>query len=144
LAFYNVSNTTFGSNAELLQLLLFIRNMIWGFVLAALIAVFGRVVDLYVRDKKTPWNYWIAPFSLIAFGFISSEIFGVLYEALYNWPISFNITPFYSLSFIVYTSLGVIIALVGGITHHYIKEIHPAEEDELDINNQTKKLVNKN
>jgi len=139
LAFYTVTNTTFGSNAEILPLLLFIRSMIWGFVLAALIAVFGRVVDLYVKNKKTPWNYWIAPFSLIAFGFISSELFGALYEALYNWPVSFNITPFYTLSFIVYTSLGVIIALVGGITYHYIKDIHPDKEDELDINNPTKK-----
>ena len=139
LAFYKVSNTTFGSNAELLPLLLFIRNMIWGFVIAGLIAVFGRVVDLYVRDKKTPWNYWIAPFSLVAFGFISSELFGALYEALYNWPVNFDITSFYSLSFIVYTSLGIVIALVGGITYHYIKEIHPVEEDELDIKNPTKK-----
>jgi putative membrane protein len=144
LAFYTVSNITFGSNAEILPLLLFITNMIWGFVIAALIAVFGRVVDLYVKDKKTPWNYWIAPFSLIAFGFISSELFGALYEALYNWPVGFDITPFYSLSFIVYTSLGVLVALVGGITYHYIKEMHPDKEDERDINNQTKKLVNKN
>lgn len=139
LAFYYVSNTNFGSDVEILPLLLFIKNMIWGFVLAALIAVFGRVVDLFVRDKKTPWNYWIAPFSLIAFGFISSELFGALYEALYNWPVNFDITPFYSLSFIVYTSLGVIIALVGGITYHYIKEIHIIEEEELDIKNPTKK-----
>jgi putative membrane protein len=144
LAFYSVSNITFNSNAEILPLLLFTRNMIWGFVLAALIAVFGRVVDIYVRDKKTPWNYWIAPFSLIAFGFISTELFGALYEALYNWPVSFNITPFYTLSFIVYTSLGVIIALVGGITYHYIKDMRPDNEDERDTNNQTKKLVNKN
>jgi len=68
-------NTIFPSDAPLIPALLFISNMVWGIVIAGLIATFGRVVDVYVRDKKTPWNYWIVPFSLFAFGFISSAVF---------------------------------------------------------------------
>jgi len=138
MAFYTVTNTTFGSDVQLLPLLLFISNMIWGIVLAGLVVVFGRVIDIYVKDKKTPWNYWIAPFSLLAFGFISSAVFGSLYTALINWPIKFDITPFYTLRFIGYVSTGIMIALIGAVSHHYIKEIHTTEDKDLDIEKQTK------
>ena len=118
---------------ELLPALYFITKIIWGVVFAGLIAIFGRVVDSYVKDKKTPWNYWIAPFSLFAFGFISSAVFSALYTALETWPIKFNMNPFLTISFIGYTSTGIMIALVGAITHHYIKEIHSTEEKEFEI-----------
>ena len=138
MAFYNVTNTTFGSDVQLLPLLLFISNMIWGIVISGLVVVFGRVIDIYAKDKKTPWNYWIAPFSLLAFGFISSAVFGSLYTALINWPIKFDITPFYTLRFIGYVSTGIMIALIGAVSHHYIKEIHTTEDNDLDIEKQTK------
>jgi len=118
--------------------------MVWGIVIAGLIAVFGRVVDIYVKDKKTPWNYWIAPFSFFAFGFISSAAFGALHTALFNWPLEFNIDPFRSGSFIGYTATGIMIALVGAITHHYIKDLHLTGEKELEIEKQTTKIIDKN
>ncbi len=140
MTFYTVTNTTFGSDVELLPLLLFIVNMIWGIVIAGLVVIFGRVIDIYVKDKKKPWNYWIAPFSLFAFGFISYAVFRSLYDALINWPFNFDITPFFSLRFIGYISTGIMIALIGAVSHHYIKEIHTTEEENLEIDKQ-KKLV---
>ena len=118
--------------------------MVWGIVIAGLIAIFGRAVDLYVKDKKAPFNYWIVPFSLFAFGFISSAVFGALYKALKYWPTSFNIDPFLTLSFIGYTATGIMIALVGAITHHYVKEMHMTETKKLEVEKQTKKYVEKN
>lgn len=140
MAFYNVTNTTFSSDVELLPLLLFIINMIWGIVIAGLVVIFGRVIDIYVKDKKKPWNYWIAPFSLFAFGFISYAVFRSLYDALINWPVKFDITPFFTLRFIGYISTGIMIALIGAVSHHYIKEIHTTEEEKLEIEKQ-KKLI---
>jgi putative membrane protein len=140
LAFYTVTNTEFSSNVELLPLLLFTINMIWGIVIAGLIVIFGRVIDIYVKDKIKPWGYWIAPFSIFAFGFISYAIFRALYDAFINWPASFDITPFFTLRFIGYISTGIMIALIGAISHHYIKEIHTIEEEKIEIEKQ-KKLV---
>ena len=144
LAYYEVINTSFTSEVELLPALFFVINIIWGIVFAGLIAIFGRVVDIYVNDNRVPWNYWIAPFSLFAFGFISSAIFSALYKALENWPIRFNMNPFLTISFIGYTTTGILIALVGAITNHYIKDIHSTEEKEFEIEEQTSKLVEKN
>jgi putative membrane protein len=141
MAYYNMVNTTFITGADFLPALFFLNNMIWGIVIAGLIAVFGRVVDIYVRDKRVPWNYWIAPFFLFAFGFISSAVFGAFYNALLGWPVEFRIGSFFTLSFIGYTVTGITIALVGAITHYYIKDMHITEEKELEIEKQTTKLV---
>jgi putative membrane protein len=141
MAYYNMTNSTFSSGAELIPALYFISNMIWGIVIAGLIAVFGRVVDIYVRDKKAPWNYWVAPFSLFSFGFISYAVFNALFEALRNWPLEFNIDPFLTLSFIGYTVTGIMIAFVGAITHYYVRDMHMTEEKELEIEKQTTKLI---
>lgn len=141
LAYYN---TNFTANVELIPILQFLSYMVWGIVIAGLIAIFGRAVDLFVKDKKAPFNYWIVPFSLFAFGFISSAVFGALYKALKYWPTSFNIDPFLTLSFIGYTATGIMIALVGAITHHYIKEMHITETKKLEVEKQTKKYVEKN
>ncbi len=139
--FFSFYNTDFTANVELVPILQFLTNMIWGIVIAGLIAIFGRAIDIYVKDKRAPWNYWVAPFSLFAFGFVSSAVFGALYKALINWPARFDVDPFLTLSFIGYTSTGVMIALVGAITRHYVKEMHITEEKKLEVEKQTKKLV---
>ena len=142
--FFAYNSTDFNANLEILPVMSFISNMIWGIVLAGLLAVFGRVVDVYVRDKKTLWNYWLAPFSLFAFGFVSSAVFNALYKALINWPDQFDITPFLTIHFIGYFTTGFMIALVGVVTHHYIKEIHITDEKNLEIEKQTNKLLDNN
>lgn len=142
--FISYNNTDFSrTDAQFIPVLSFVSNIVWGFVIAGLIAVFGRVVDIYVRDKKTPWTYWIAPFSLFAFGFISYGVFGSLYKALINWPPTFSIKPFFTPSFIAYISIGIMIAIVGAITYHYIKEIYVLDSKKLEIEEQTKKFLEK-
>jgi len=141
--FLAYNTTDFNSEVDFIPILAFVSKMIWGIVIAGLIAVFGRVVDIYVKDKKTPWNYWIVPFSLFAFGFISSAVFGSLYKALINWPIEFLVSPFLTFSFIGYTSTGVMIGIVGAITHHYIKDIYKMEDKKIEIEKQTNSLVEK-
>ncbi len=142
--FFAYTNTNYNTNVEILPTLYFINNMIWGIVIAALVALFGRVVDVYVRDKKAPWNYWIVPFSLFAAGFIASAIFTALYKALINWPNKFEVNYFLTINFIGYTATGIMIALVGAVTYHYIKEIHYTEEKNLEIEKQTTKVLEKN
>ena len=131
LAYNELTLTTFTYETEFLPILLFVNYMIWGIVVAGFLILFGRVVDVYVKDKKTPWNYWIAPFSLLAFGFISSAIFSASYKALINWPSSFDISPYLTINFIGYTTTGIMIALVGAITYHYIKDMHLTQSKEL-------------
>jgi putative membrane protein len=128
------------STAFFIRAIYFIRNMIWGIVIAGLIAVFGRVVDLYVREKETPWNYWVAPFSLFTFGFISSAVFNALYNALREWPETFDANPFFTMSFMGYTATGIMIALVGAVTYHYIKDLRENENREIEIEKETQKL----
>jgi putative membrane protein len=131
--FYAFNNTNF--NKELLwvvPILDFLNSIVWGIVAAALLASFGRVTDLYVREKIVNWSYWIVPFSLFAFGFISSAIFQALYYSVIN---NISLEPFFTPHFIGYVSAGMLIAFIGAVTYHYIKEIYIDDEqrkEELD------------
>ena len=126
-------NTDMSTEAKQhLQFLSFIKHVIWGFVIAGIIAVFGRAVDTHVKDKKTPWNYWVAPFSFLALGFIVFAVSDALYKALINWPNTFNTGPFSSINFLGFTFTGIMIALIGAITYRYIKEVQPIEENEIE------------
>jgi len=125
---YNQASSYFDLDVPLIPVLSFIFNMIWGIVIAGLIAVFGRAVDRYMKEEKTPSIYYSAPFSLFAFGFVSYAVVGALFEALKNWPASFDVTPFTNISFISYTLAGILIALIGAVIHHYIKENSLLEE----------------
>ncbi len=144
LTYDQYNNTVFSSNFEFIQIIFFLQNMIWGIVLAGLVILLGRVVDTYVRDKKIPWNYWVAPFSLFAFGFISYAVLSALYKSLINWPANFEVEPFFTIDFIGYTTTGIMIALVGAITYHYIREIYNNQDKEFEIEKQTQQLVEKN
>jgi len=141
---FSYYNTNFTAQVELLPILQFLTNMVWGIVIAGLITIFGRVVDIYVKDKRTPWKYWIAPFSLFAFGFISYAIFNSLHKAIIKWPAEFDVSQFSTLSFIGYTAIGIMIALVGAVTYNYIKEMYMTEEKKLEIEKQTTKLAEEN
>lgn len=139
--FYAYNNTNF--NPELLwaiPVVSFLKDLTWGVVSAGLVAAFGRVTDLYVRKNKVSWSYWIVPFSLFAFGFTASAIFKSLYYSLLN---DFSITPFLTFEFIGYISVGILIAFIGAVTYHYIKDIYITEEHEIDIEEQTTKLLEK-
>lgn len=131
-------------NEELLWLIpvvSFLKHITWGIVIAGLIAGFGRVTDIYVREKKIHWSYWIVPFSLLTFGFISSALFESLYISLHN---NFSIEPFLTPTFIGYTAVGILIAFIGAVTYHYIKEFYIYEEQELQVEQQTAKLLEEN
>jgi putative membrane protein len=137
--FYAYNNTDF--NPELLwiiPILKFLHLITWGIVAAGLIASFGRVIDMYVREKKVNWSYWIVPFSLFAFGFIASAIFGSLYESILT---DFAIEPFLNITFIGYICVGILIAFMGAVTYHYIKDMYISEQHEKDIEEQTAKLL---
>jgi putative membrane protein len=135
---YNQSQPDFSSEFWIIPILSFLKHMIWGIVSAGLIAAFGRVTDIYVREKRINWSYWIVPFSLFAFGFISSAIFESLYYSLI-W--GFSIQPFQTLHFIAYTLVGILIALMGAVTYHYIKETYLTDEQELQIKEETARLL---
>ena len=58
-------------------------------------------------------------------------------------PESFDINPFYTINFIGYATTGIMIALVGGITYHYIKDIYLSEDEEVEIETTVQQLVEK-
>lgn len=140
-AYNSTIDQNFASDSNFIPTFFFLYNMVWGIVIGGAIAIFGRVVDVYVRDKKSAWVYWIAPFSLFAFGFISSALFEALYKSLYNWPENFDINPFLTVKFIFYSATGILIALIGAITYHYIREIHSIDEKENQIEKETKNIA---
>ena len=142
-ALYSYYNTDFESEITI-PVLQFLTNMVWGITIAGLIAVFGRAVDVYVRDKKAPLSYYAFPFSIIAFGFIFYAIFGTFYDALKGSPITFNIEPFQSLDFIFYIIAGGLILLLGMIIRHFVKETRQIEEKESEIEKKTKTVTEKN
>ncbi|UCD13931.1 MAG: DUF373 family protein [Thermoplasmatales archaeon] len=140
-AFYAYNNTTF--NSEMLwaiPVLSFLKDITWGIVTAGLVAAFGRVTDSYVRENKVNWSYWIIPFSLFAFGFTASAIFGSLYESILG---GFSLVPFLTPYFIGYASVGILIAFIGAVTYHYIKDVYIEDEQELNIKESTSELLEK-
>jgi len=143
LAYNNIDFKSESAQPVLVPVLSFVTNMIWGIVVAGLIITFGQAVDVYLRNKKNLWTYWIYPFSLFAFGFISYTVCFSLHEALLNGPSNFTIDPFLKATFIGYTCTGIMIAIVGAITYHYIKDMYTAENRELEIEEQVTKLVEK-
>ena len=58
----------------------------------------------------------------------------VLYDSLKN---NFDLTPFLTLTFIAYISVGILIAFMGAVTYHYIKEMYLSEKHELEIEGET-------
>jgi len=143
LAYNNIDFKSESAQPVLIPVLSFVTNMVWGIIIAGLILTFGQAVDVYLRDKKNLWVYWVYPFSLFAFGFISYAVFYSLHEALINGPSNFTIDPFLKATFIGYISTGIMIAIVGAITYHYIKDMYTAENRELEIEEQVTKLVEK-
>ena len=143
LAYNNIDFKSESAQPVLIPVLSFVTNMIWGIIIAGLILTFGQAVDVYLRNKKNLWTYWIYPFSLFAFGFISFAVCYSLHEALLNGPSNFTIDPFLKATFIGYTCTGIMIAIVGAITYHYIKDMYTAENRELEIEEQVTKLVEK-
>ncbi len=123
---YAYTNTDFETNTLFLALLSFIYHMVWGIVTAGLLAIFGRAVDTYVIDKYVPLTYYMAPFSLLAFGFITYASLDALYKAFL--PNEFTFKPFQTFSFIFFTIAGILILLIGAIIHRYKKETNHITE----------------
>jgi putative membrane protein len=138
-------NNTFNQDLPLLVLILkFLGAITWGIVAAGLLAAFGRVTDLYIREKRVLWSYWIVPFSLFAFGFIGSIIFDTFGQVIWEYTKGngFLIDPFYTLSFWGYITVGIIIVFIGTVSYHYIKDQYITEKYEVDIEEQTQKMLN--
>lgn len=107
----------------------FTKNIIWGIVGAGLLVVFGRAIDTKVRNRN-PWKYWLAPFSLLSFGFIGNGVLEILYQILYG-P---SANPFYILrnspSSLTDLIIGILIAIAGVVSYHYVKEVFMVEIEE--------------
>ena len=137
-------NSTFNQDLPLVVLILkFLGAITWGIVAAGLLAAFGRVTDIYIREKKVLWSYWVVPFSLFAFGFIGSILFDTFGQVIGGYMIrnEFSIDPFYTLSFWGYIAVGIIIVFIGTVSYHYIKEEYITEKYEVDIEEQTHKML---
>ena len=139
---WDITQSDIGAEIWAIPVLSFLKSIVWGIVVAGLIAAFGRVTDIYVREKKIHWSYWIVPFSLLAFGFITSAVSESLYDSLKT---DFSLMPFLTLTFVAYTSVGILIAFMGAVTYHYIKDTYLSNSQELEIEGQTTaQLLEKN
>ena len=135
--FYAYNNTVFNPDTLwIIPILSFLNDITWGIVAAGLVATLGKVTDLYVRENRIPSSYWVVPFSLFSFGFIASAIFISLYDSITT---GFTIEPFLTPFFIGYTTVGILIALIGAITHHYFKD-SSEESQNIDLDEHTNKL----
>jgi putative membrane protein len=137
-------NNTFNKDIPLVVLILkFLGAITWGIVAAGLLAAFGRVTDIYIREKKVLWSYWVVPFSLFGFGFIGSILFDTFGQVIWEYSKGngFLIDPFYTLSFWGYITVGIIIVFIGAVSYHYIKEEFINEKYEVDIEEQTQKML---
>lgn len=106
-----------------------IYYLVWGIVIAGLLIIFGLAVDKYVHEKHVPLKYYIAPFSLLAFGFITHACSDAIYKAFL--PNEFTYGPFQTFHFVFFTITGILILLIGAIVHSYKKETtHIYEEYE--------------
>jgi len=136
---YAYTNTNFEQEFWLLPVFSFMFYMVWGLVLAGFLIIFGRAIDSYVRDKKTPINYYMAPFSLLAFGFIAYASLDALNRAFKN-PSSFTFEPFMGGNFILLTLSGILVLILGAIIHHFKKENSVIVEEK----EQKNKIADKN
>ena len=138
-------NNTFDRYENFLDVLIlkFLASLTWGIVAAGLLAAFGRVTDIYIREKKILWSYWIVPFSLFGFGFIGSSLFDTFGQVLWDFHNGrgFIIDAFYTLSFWGYITAGILIVFIGAISFHYIKEEFIKDSYEVDIEEQTQKIL---
>jgi putative membrane protein len=138
-------NNTFDRYENFLDVLIlkFLASIVWGIVAAGLLAAFGRVTDIYIREKKILWSYWIVPFSLFGFGFIGSSLFDTFGQVLWDFHNGkgFIIDAFYTLSFWGYITAGILIVFIGAISFHYIKEEFIKDTYEVDIEEQTQKIL---
>jgi len=138
-------NNTFNQYQRYLDVLVlkFLAEITWGVVAAGLLAAFGRVTDLYIREKKILWVYWIVPFSLFGFGFIGSLLFDTFGQVLWEFhnDRGFLIEPFFTLTFWGYIAVGLLIVFIGAVSYHYIKEEFIDETYERNIEEQTQKLL---
>ncbi len=124
---YAYANTDFEANIWFLKVASFIYYMVWGIVMAGLLIVFGRSVDTYVNDKYVPLTYYMAPFSLLAFGFITFAISDAVYYAFL--PNEFTFGPFQESSFVFFTITGILVLLIGAVVHRYKKETNHIDEE---------------
>ena len=69
---------------------------------------------------------------------MASAIFSSLYDSIIT---EFSVEPFLTPHFIGYVSVGILIAFIGAVTYHYIKEMYALERHERDIEEQTTKLL---
>lgn len=141
--FYAYNNTfTFYQRYLDVLILKFLAAITWGIVAAGLLAAFGRVTDLYIREKKILWSYWIVPFSLFGFGLIGSALFDTFGQVMWDFynDRGFLIDVFYTLSFWGYVAAGILIVFIGAVSYHYIKEQFIKEMYEDTIDEQTTKL----
>ncbi len=124
---YTYSNLDLELTSLFLTITSILYNIVWGIVISGLLIVFGRAVDKYVHDKNVPLRYYMAPFSLLAFGFIVYASSDALYKAFL--PNEFTFGPFQTFSFIFFTVTGILILLIGAIVHRYKKETTNINEE---------------
>jgi putative membrane protein len=97
--------------------IVFLTGLVWWVILATLLTAGGRVVDTWVKERRVLWSYWLLPFGLIATGLITTSLLRMAGRLEAGIPAGEVLQP----TEFFYVLAGVLTALVGWSSHHYVK-----------------------
>lgn len=105
------------------NVLIFFISFWWWLIFGAIITASGRILEIYIKDKKVYLSNWILPFSLFTSGII---IYGAL-EYVHAIA-SESLETKWNILFFTYIASGVLASLIGYLTYRYVKSaIKPKE-----------------
>ncbi len=111
-----------------ISFLTFSSNVIWWWIGAILLHELGQVIDTYLRQGRIKKSFWAILFSLLALTFIFWGAFG--YIRVIVGMEAANVLPMVAINI----TLGLLIGILGGITHtSFEKENDDEEEDQDDV-----------
>jgi len=105
-----------------ISFLTFASTVIWWWIGAILLHELGQVIDIYLKQGKIKKSFWAILFSLLALTFIFWGAFGYI-RVMVGMEAS-NVLPMVAINI----TLGLLIGILGGITHTSFEEEEEVEE----------------
>ena len=115
-AYNHVVSSDLEDQAE--YVIIFIGDVLWWIVVAILISGAGKFADVYVREGKILWGYFILPFSLLAFALILSAALEFLEKVIQRGSLTDAINTLFFIKVVV----GIMIAFIGMVSHRHLEE----------------------
>lgn len=98
--------------------ILFLTQLVWWVIVAALVTAAGRVLDAWLKSREVLWTYWALPFTLVATGLILTGLLHVAARLEADIPTGELLKLADFLSIVA----GALIAFIGWSTHAYLRQ----------------------